>query len=61
MSDLLLVSEAAKQLRCSEFHLRNLINRGQLQALRIGTRGMFRIPKEELEKLLNRTQRKPAA
>jgi len=51
--ELLKVSEVAKRLRVAESTVRGWIARGDVRAVRLPG-GVYRIPEEELERLLRR-------
>lgn len=53
---LLTVKDAADQFRCSEAHIRRLIDSGELDAIRIGNgpRSPYRVPRNSLESYVAR-------
>lgn len=54
--ELLTVNEATKLLRIDRKTLYKLIKKGEIPAIRLGVQ--WRIPKEELEKMISNTQNK---
>lgn len=53
MSGVYTPASLAKQMGCSDQHIRNLINRGELRAFRFGKK-LMRIPAEAVEEYLCR-------
>lgn len=47
------VAEVARRLNCTRQHVYNLINAGELLAVRLGARMGIRVAESEVEKFLN--------